>query len=485
MPGTYDAQIITVRQVNALNYNNSVITAQRVLTTDGAGGTYWAAPSNLGGFGAVNELVVNSKPFVADLSYNKFYISTAQGIGCVANSTTKLITLYSKCFDTIDISGGNTIKSYSNSVLSPTFKLVGGNGIRITSDPLRKEIFIQGQVTTIASGLYGYNRFNIIPNSESINDNTINTTNKYSLTAMSPASVVTFAGIGDIILSTNVTQGIVFVGISSFTSKGYNDLSGVAYGNLSSCLSTVSTLFLDRSFISTTAGYITSSIISTTSSLNYKIDRTDSTIQNSYTNIDLFKLLSTHTTRLYGDIQITNSTINRGLLSTISFASSLNVNSYRGILTGNVDINNTYTISSASFRLDSLSTMIKRNPQISLAYTPSLRFDFNVGQDTLFYISTIVVCGNENFPETTFVRPWLARAGVSQVHLYTDSIYTTFSSELVNNVSLMSTYTFLHKIDGFTNITYDGPMNCNADFLVSGNNTLSVILSGTNYMTIN
>jgi len=71
---TYDTQIITVRQVNALNFNNSVIDAQRVLTTDGVGGTYWAVPSSLGSFGAVNEIIVDNKRIVADLSYNRFYL---------------------------------------------------------------------------------------------------------------------------------------------------------------------------------------------------------------------------------------------------------------------------------------------------------------------------------------------------------------------------------------------------------------------------
>ena len=133
---TYDTQIITVRQVNALNLNNSIITANRVLTTDGAGGTYWAVPSTLTPYGGLNELIVDNKRVAADLSYNRFYISTAQGMGSVVNSNTKLITLYSKGFDTIDISGANSIFSSSNSVISPTFTLVGGNGINISSDPV-------------------------------------------------------------------------------------------------------------------------------------------------------------------------------------------------------------------------------------------------------------------------------------------------------------------------------------------------------------
>ena len=479
---TYDAQIITVRQINALNYNNSVIDAQRVLTTDGAGGTYWAVPSSLGSFGALNELVVNNKRIVCDLSYNRFYISTAQGLGCVTNSTTKLITLYAKGFDTIDISGGNTIYSSSNSVISPTFTLVGGNGINISSDPITRSIYIQGGTPMVSTGIYGYSKLNVISNASTVTASTIKNLNTSFLNATSPSTILSFAGIGDILLSTNVAQNIVFVGISSFTSRGYNDLSGVAYGTFSSCMSTVSSLFANNTTINMLSNSFTSSLVSTVTTLDYKINRDANNVQSNYTNIDLFKILSTSVSDSNINTQTANAIFNRGLISTISFASSLNVNQYRGILKGNIGSGNHYTVSSASFRLDSMSTLLNKNAQVSLAYSPSMKFEFNVTQDTLFYVSTLIMCGSSNtsFPLTTFVRPWLARAGTSQINLYTDTINTTFNSLMINNISLTSSYTFLHHIDNF-----NATLNCNAEYLVSGNNTLSIILTGTNYMSIN
>jgi len=482
---TYDTQIITVRQVNALNFNNSVIDAQRVLTTDGAGGTYWAVPSSLGSFGAVNELVVDNKRVVADLSYNRFYISTAQGMGSLVNQNTKLITLYSKGFDTIDISGGNSIYSSSNSVISPTFTLVGGNGINISSDPISRSIYIQGANPTVSTGIYGYSKLNVISNASTITASTIRNLNTAIMNATSPSTVLSFAGIGDVILSTNITQNIVFVGISSFTSRGYNDLSGVAYGTFSSCMSTVSSLFTNNVKVNILSNAFTSSLVSTVTTLEYKIARDASNVQNNYTNIDLFKVLSTSVLNNLTNMNTTNAIFNRGLLSTVSYASTLNVDSYRGILRGTIGVDGHYTVSSASFRLDSMSTLLNYNAQISLAYSPSLKFDFNVVQDTLFYVSTLIVCGSSLFPLTTFVRPWLVRSGASEIHLYTDTINTTFNSQMVNNISLTSSFTFLHHVDTFNGITYDGPLNCNAEYLISGNNTLSVILTGTNYRSIN
>ena len=481
---TYDTQIITVRQVNALNFNNSVIDAQRVLTTDGAGGTYWAVPSSLGSFGAVNELVVDNKKIVADLSYNRFYISTAQGMASVVNPNTKLITLYSKGFDTIDISGGNSIYSSSNSVISPTFTLVGGNGINISSDPISRSIYIQGGNPMISTGIYGYAKLNVISNASTITENTIKNSNTSILNSTSPSTILSFAGIGDILLSTNVTQNIVFVGISTFTSRGYNDLSGVAYGTFSSCMSTVSSLFANNSTISTLSNSFTSSLISTVGYLDYKISRDANNVQNNYTNIDLFKILSSSVLNSDTNAQATNTIFNRGLISTVSYASTLNVDQYRGILNGLID-GTEYKVSSASFRLDSMSTLLNYNAQISFAYSPSMRFGFNVAQDTLFYVSTLILAGSSAFPLTTFVRPWLVRAGASEIHLYNDTINTTFNSQMVNNISLTSSYTFLHRIDNFNGVTYDAPLTSNAESLMSGNNTLSVILTGTNYTSIN
>lgn len=483
---TYDTQIITVRQVNALNFNNSVIDAQRVLTTDGAGGTYWAVPSSLGSFGAVNELVVDNNKIVADLSYNRFYLSTAQGMGSIVNPNTKLITLYSKGFDTIDISGGNTIYSSSNSIISPTFTLAGGNGINISSDPLTRSIYIQGGNPMISTGIYGYAKLNVISNASTITDKTIKNLNTNVLNSTSPSTILSFAGVGDILLSTNVTQNIVFLRISTFTSRGYQDLSGVAYGTFSSCMSTVSTLFADHSTISTLSNSFTSSLVSTVGFLDYKINRNATYVQNNYTNLDLFKLLSTSVLNGGTNLNVTNTIFNRGLLSTVSYASSLNVDQYRGILKGVVD-GSEYTVSSASFRLDSMSTLLNYNGQVSLSYSPSMRFDFTVAQDTLFYVSTFLYCGKTPLPFTTFVRPWVVRSG-NQISLYNDTIRTTFNAQMVNNVSLTSTYTFLHRIDTFNNITYPnalGSLNANAESLMSGNNTLSVILTGTNYKSIN
>jgi hypothetical protein len=475
---TYDTQIITVRQINALNTNNSYIPPNRILTTDGVGGTYWAVPSSLGSFGTYNEVVVNNLPFIADLSYNRLYISTAQGMGSITNSTTKLVTLFSKGFDTINVAGGNTIFSSSNSIISPTFTLVGGNGISISSDPLTREIFINGRTPAISTGIYGYSQINVISNASTVTISTIQNSNNSFLTATSPSTVLGFAGVGDMILSTNVAQNMVYLSISSFTSEGYSDLKSVAYGNFASCMSSVSSLFLNRSLISS---LVNSGLISTTASLQYQISRNANNVQDNYTNLDLYKILSSSVASM-STVNSTNTIFNRGLVSTVSFASSINVGAHRGNVKGLVDVNGNFSISTCSFRLDSMSTFLNYNSQISLSYSPSMVLNFNVSQDTLYYVSTVIVAGVTSFPLTTFCRPWLVKAGSSN-QVYTDTINTTFNASIVRNTSITSNYTYLHRIEPFSNAIYD-PQGITGDSLISPNNTLTIMLSGTNYRSI-
>jgi hypothetical protein len=98
-------------------------------------------------------------------------------------------------------------------------------------------------------------------------------------------------------------------------------------------------------------------------------------------------------------------------------------------------------------------------------------------------MSTIIVAGNTAFPLTTFCRPWLVKAGDGP-QVYTDTINTTFNTNIIRNISLTSSFTYLHRIQPFNNVTYD-PQGITAESLISPNNTLSIILTGTNYRSMN
>jgi hypothetical protein len=80
---------------------------------------------------------------------------------------------------------------------------------------------------------------------------------------------------------------------------------------------------------------------------------------------------------------------------------------------------------------------------------------------------------------TTFVRPWLLRAG-SIINLYTDSLRFILPVATVNNTGLNSNYSIMHRIDNFTMESVGGwSENPITTANISGNNTLSLFITGS------
>ena len=288
---TLDTDSITLRQINALTPTNGIIPALTTLTSDGEGGTFWAVPSSLGGIPSFNNIVVDNQAIPATNPFNTLYISTL-GIGTIVNSTTNLLTLYSKGFDAFDISGGNKIAAYSNSILSPTMNLVGRNGIQITGDPFTRTLFFDTQATAISTGIYGYSQMNFISNASTVSVSAVNNSNNLFLTANSTSSIVNFIGTGDIVLNTYSNSNAVFLTISSFDSATYLNMSTLVMQTYGSTLSTVSSLFCDLTTSSQGLSSLSTSIsaeISTLStSISIRQERNENNLMNNYTEINLY-----------------------------------------------------------------------------------------------------------------------------------------------------------------------------------------------------
>jgi len=461
---TYDTDIISIRQVNAYNPNNSFIPALQTLTADGKGGTFWAIPSSLGGFPAFNEVYANNLPMVADLSYNRLYLSSAEGLGILKNSTTKEITYYSKCFSKFDISGGNALVGYSNSAVTPTVKFAGIGPIRLSSDPVTNTIFFSAlPYSAISTGIYGYSQVNVISNASTLRTEAIANSNNTFLTATSPSTVLNILGVGDIKLATNVTSNAYYITISTFTSAGYLDISGHAYGAYSSILSTVSTLFYDNREV----GNATSSIMNFTSNVSTGIQqKIEYDNQNTMANFNLY-INTTNTT---------NSNLNTvaaGLFSTISYTSTMNFPLMGSELGGPIT-GTTYQVSTTSFRLESMKSIIDKNAYIHLTYSPSLIFSSNADPGRIFSVSTCIQAGN-TILSNVFVRPWMA-LGSNTSNLYNDTINLQIDNNIAR-ASYTSTYTFVHRITSFAP---GGIASCNIRYATSDNG-MQVSLFGENF----
>ncbi len=247
---TYDTDSITLRTVFAKNPGNSNVPALRVLTADGAGGTYWAVPSTLGVYPSFNRIITSEGTYTADLSYNTFRLLAGEGIGMVNGPTgSNQTSLFAKAFSQFDISGENSVYAFLNNQLDASVKFAGENGIQLRADPATNTFFIGAAgnaQTTISTGIYGFNQFKITPTTSTITSSLQGWGGDF-LTATSPSTLVRFSGYNDIQLSTNVTTNTVFFTISTFTSKDYLNMSNSAFSAYPSSLSTVSSLYLQRS----------------------------------------------------------------------------------------------------------------------------------------------------------------------------------------------------------------------------------------------
>ena len=191
-----DTDQITLRQINVRSATNGYIPGSYVLISDGAGAAYWDS---------VSSIVVNTYNAVRDSQGSTL---SAMDIGTTLPfSTTGIQGLLS-----IYVNNQNSTLTFSNA--APNL-LVAQNTVPI--------------VSRLAA--------QAVPNAENI-------------VMSSSQSTLKFIGVGDIQLSTVTDLRAVFFSISSFTAKGYADLSGEARGWRPFAYSTLSTNAGYASFVS-------------------------------------------------------------------------------------------------------------------------------------------------------------------------------------------------------------------------------------------
>jgi hypothetical protein len=378
---SYDTDSITLRLVYAKNQANTNIPALRVLTADGAGGTYWAVPSTLGQNPSFNQIITSAGTYTADLSFNKFRLTASDGIGMVngpAGSNQTL--LYAKAFRQFDISGNNTINSVYGNLTRTTVTFAGENGVQLRGDPTTNTFYIGGSGrsnTFISTGIYGFSQLKVTPAVSSVTSSVQELGGDF-IAANSPSTLLRFLGVNDIQLSTNITTNSVFFTISTFTSQGYLNISNAAYSSYPSTLSTVSSLYVQTTtFVSSLAALSSSGVqwSSVQSSINALAMSTGAEFYR------LSGLINARATiiQLNANISQVNSNIvssTQGVTTLPSFVSSLTTPSGVTSVETRVDFTTggQMTYSSFSFNLSSFSTYITPKTTLLIQESPSFIF---------------------------------------------------------------------------------------------------------------
>jgi hypothetical protein len=258
--------------VYAKNGNNTNIPALRALTADGSGGTTWRIPSSFGTVPSFNQIITDAGTFTADLSYNIFRLTSGEGIGMVPGPVGSNQTyIYAKAFGQVDVSGANSLYSFSNGVLQPSFTIAATGGIQVRTNPLTNTLFIDGPLTTeISSGYYGFNKILVIPSVSTIASN-VYTFPGNNLFANSPSTQLTLAGIGDVILSSFYSTNTVYFTVSSYSASEFLALSTTTNGLFSSITSTLANEYVLKSDFSTATTSVSTLSFSNASSVTSTI----------------------------------------------------------------------------------------------------------------------------------------------------------------------------------------------------------------------
>jgi hypothetical protein len=427
---TIDTDSITVRKIIALNENDSFISTGYVLASLGGGVTEWVFPSTVTAFPSYNRVIANGTQMPADQAFNTLTLSTLDGIGMNVNGPQKQIYFFNKAFTEIDVQGGNPIYGYSQGTVTPTIKFIGDGSVSISSDPLTNTIRFSGVPTAISTGIYAYNKINVISNAPQISTNQ----NSSILTATSPSSILTFLGLGDIILSTNITSSIITVGISTFTSREYQQISTLASSNVS----TVSTLFYDNGKINIATSSLLNTISNVSVGIFNRINYDANYFTTFYTQLNTFATVSSSTSAK--------------LNQKINFTSSLGYDE-RGISQlGSIDLDNTFVFSTATFNISTMSSLLNLNANLEIRESVGLIFPTNNSPNTIFTVSTFLLANDVFLPSTVYTIPWMATNGTGS-NVLSESIFMTLDPITLQTKSYDGSYSIVHRI---TNYAFSG-----------------------------
>ena len=248
---TLDTDNITLRKIFArLPTNNSDPPATYVLASGGNGTTYWAQPSTLGEFPSFQEYRTDVGTFFPSTSTT---IQVFQGTNVYMSSIGLAnLLLTSPLFDQIDISGSGTLYAFSNYQVQDTFKIASEGFVSSATTPINNTLFLSStrSAPPISTNLISFQQLKIQSTVTIPVDLTQMTGNSLFVKndlLMMPSLI----GQRDLLLRPTVQPLQIQVELSSYSAKGYLALSTLVNTNFVSTLSTMSSIYVDKTSFST------------------------------------------------------------------------------------------------------------------------------------------------------------------------------------------------------------------------------------------
>ena len=140
---TQDIDVLSVRKIYAKGESNRNIAQNSILATDGIGGTSWISLSTINIGTSFNTISTSLSTFTASLGNTTFSILNSSNIGLIPTSG-NAVSLYSKSFGQIDVSGQNSINSFNSltGTFSNSVELISIGLANFSTDTTRNKIYL-------------------------------------------------------------------------------------------------------------------------------------------------------------------------------------------------------------------------------------------------------------------------------------------------------------------------------------------------------
>jgi len=234
-----DTDFLSLRTVFARNTDNTKISSTKVLTADGNGGTFWAAPQLLGSLPVFNAIETSAGKYIATEANRTLRLTAGEGVSM------ELSTLYGTTFIYTDVSGAASISSSKIKIATTGF-------ISAYTDSNTNTIFLSSSKTApaLSTGDLYFQQLKVISSVQDPIDttpfrgNSLFVSNKHSF-------YTTLAAVGSLAFSSFTTTKQVFLSMYPYTASGFLTMSTVAGSIFISSLSTISSIYITKADFST------------------------------------------------------------------------------------------------------------------------------------------------------------------------------------------------------------------------------------------
>ena len=135
---TENIDVLNVRKILAKGDNNTTLAANKILVTDGKGGTMWVDKGTFTGTPVSFDTIrTTQSTFTSGLGNTQFSILDGPNAGCIpVSGSPNTVQLYAKAFSQINVDGQNSVNAFNQTtgIIQSTLKFVGSGITDIITD---------------------------------------------------------------------------------------------------------------------------------------------------------------------------------------------------------------------------------------------------------------------------------------------------------------------------------------------------------------